>query len=459
MHLHRSIHSTQSKKIISIDSSESSWFEIFLKDKKIGYLVDTLVPTKTGYMVKESLVLKVALLGFSEDVNMRVICDTDRKFLLKKFDLVLMADRIRFHITGMVKGKELVISRILRGKRIQYKIFLLSRPVLGISMFPFIRSKSIVVGQAFSIPFLDPTTMSQYEIRIRVARKERIRIKKMYYNSYRLETEIWGSPVVMWVDPDGRVLKQEGLMGLVLVRSSPQDAMANLASPDLYDVVSVQTNKSISNPRMLSYLKIRITGREYDNKIFEIRRAKLPDKSSYSIPCSDDKLSPYLVPEFNIESNSEAIVRKAKEIAGREKDPAKIVRKVVDWVYKNIEKRPMLSFPSALETLKSRVGDCNEHATLTAALFRALGIPSRICIGLIYNDGRFFYHAWNEVYVGKWIPVDSTLDQVPADAGHVLLFYGNVEKQMQLSRMVGGIKIEVLDFSYDKADRAYKDIQ
>ena len=64
-------------------------------------------------------------------------------------------------------------------------------------------------------------------------------------------------------------------------------------------------------------------------------------------------------------------------------------------MYQNIQKRPVLSVPNALETLRNRVGDCNEHAVLLAALARAAGIPAQVEAGLVYQKGRFYYHAWN----------------------------------------------------------------
>ena len=58
---------------------------------------------------------------------------------------------------------------------------------------------------------------------------------------------------------------------------------------------------------------------------------------------------------------------------------------------------------------------------------RALGLPARVAVGLVYLRGAFYYHAWPEVYVaqsptlGQWLPVDPTLNQFPADATHVRL--------------------------------------
>jgi len=99
-----------------------------------------------------------------------------------------------------------------------------------------------------------------------------------------------------------------------------------------------------------------------------------------------------------------------------------------------------------LAVYESRAGDCNEHSVLFAALARAAGIPTRIAAGLLYTEGRFFYHAWNEVYLGEWIAVDPLMNQVPADPTHVRLITGELDRQVELVRALGRLSIKVLDY-------------
>ena len=89
-----------------------------------------------------------------------------------------------------------------------------------------------------------------------------------------------------------------------------------------------------------------------------------------------------------------------------DKDDAK-VRRILNWVHETIEKRGTVSVPNALDTLKMKAGDCNEHAALFAALARAAGIPAKVSVGLVYTRDRFYYHAWNEVFLGHWVAVDA----------------------------------------------------
>ncbi|MDX2500601.1 MAG: transglutaminase-like domain-containing protein [Deltaproteobacteria bacterium] len=100
--------------------------------------------------------------------------------------------------------------------------------------------------------------------------------------------------------------------------------------------------------------------------------------------------------------------------------------------------------PDALSTLENRVGDCNEHAVLFAALARASGIPCRLEAGLVYLKGRFYYHAWNLVYLGRWITADALFGQVPADVSHIRLVTGSPQQQLDLMGLIGKLQLSVI---------------
>src|SRR4030042_5205723 len=103
----------------------------------------------------------------------------------------------------------------------------------------------------------------------------------------------------------------------------------------------------------------------------------------------------------------------------------------------NIEKKPVISIPDALSVLENRSGDCNEHAILFAALARAAGIPARVEAGLVYLKGRFYYHAWNLAYVGRWITVAALFNEIPADVTHIRLVNDAERNQLDLLPVIG----------------------
>jgi transglutaminase-like putative cysteine protease len=127
---------------------------------------------------------------------------------------------------------------------------------------------------------------------------------------------------------------------------------------------------------------------------------------------------------------------------------------LVRYVNVLLEKKPTVSLPSATEVLRTKVGDCNEHTALYVAMARAAGLPARIAVGVVYMHGAFYYHAWPEVYVrdaperGLWLPVDPTLNQFPADATHLRLARGGLDKQSAIVPLLGRLQMTVLDVEF-----------
>ena len=77
-------------------------------------------------------------------------------------------------------------------------------------------------------------------------------------------------------------------------------------------------------------------------------------------------------------------------------------------------------FDIATQVAASRKGDCTEHAVLTAALARSVGIPARVTLGVLIaaraGGVEAFGHAWAELYDGEqWQVADATALQALED--------------------------------------------
>lgn len=95
------------------------------------------------------------------------------------------------------------------------------------------------------------------------------------------------------------------------------------------------------------------------------------------------------------------------------------------------------------------MGDCNEHAVLFSAMARAAGIPAQVETGLVYMKGRFYYHAWNVLYLNKWITADALMGQMPADVTHIRLIRGELMDQLDLIHAIDKVKLKILEPAND----------
>ena len=62
----------------------------------------------------------------------------------------------------------------------------------------------------------------------------------------------------------------------------------------------------------------------------------------------------------------------------------------------------------------------------------------------MYLNGRFYFHAWPEVYLRGWVAVDPTFGQFPANAAHLRFTIGGMAQQIDLLRLIGHLGIDVV---------------
>jgi hypothetical protein len=452
-----------------ITSLQREWMEIYLKGQKVGYSMTQINPVGEDYLIREEILLNLNLMGQPTSIFMNTRSIVDQRFLLRKFNFNMKSGAVSYKISGTVNGNFMQLE-IGEGKaKRSERIGLSDSPMIGSGLGAYFKGRRIEVGQSFKFPIFDPSTMALKELVVKVAERETLLIRRFEYRTFRLEAEMLGQPMTFWVDESGTVLKEKSVMGLTLIRSSaamaPQGIQGSGGS-DFYELAAINVKGRLRDPAKLTYLSLKVKGiagehfdtaifnkgrQRYHSGIIEVVQEEIPTKAGYILPFEDrsGKMALFLKPEFNIESDNEGIVKKARDIAGNIRDPSSVAKKLMTWVHQNVEKRPVISVPSALEVLKNRVGDCNEHAALLTGLLRASGIPARVCVGIVYARGRFYYHAWTEGYLGRWVSMDAALNQMPADATHVKLVEGGLDRQVDIIGLIGKIKLEVVDYRYD----------
>ena len=449
-------------EISTVNSSQArdTWMNIFQGKRKIGFSHTRLSPEKDGYQLKETVLMRINTMGMVQDIELQTRGRLKNDYSLDEFDFNINSGRFSFHVKGSLSGDLLTINSASAGANRRMQIRVKNKPYLLAGITSAMAAIKLKAGDKYAFDIFDPATIGQTPVIVEIIGQENITIAGSQKKATRVALNFKGTSQTAWLDESGDVLQEEGLLGIRLEKATRQSALEGLgrqASADLTEIASVASNVMLENLDQLTSLKFEIKGMPdkgfklnggrqiYKKNILKIEResvANLADNIDHNDLQAFEKI--YLQPSAFIQSDHPNIQSLAQKIVVNQNTALEKVHALVDWVYQNIEKRPVLSLPDALSTLENRVGDCNEHAVLFAALARAAGMPCRVEAGLVYLKGRFYYHAWNLVYLGRWITVDALFGQLPADVSHIRLVTGSPRQQLDLMSLIGKINLKVI---------------
>lgn len=432
------------------------WMGIYLRGQKIGFSSSRFYRETEGYSVYEEVRMRLTVLDTQQDIHTltHVFLSPDLRIQSFRFSME-SAGGIKI-ISGKFIGKTLNLDIETPDSKRGHKIELAEEPQMSLTILPYLFKKGLKSGTSLRLPIFDPSTMSIKNMFIEIAGREKITVSGKEIEAFKLRGNFQGVELLMWVDEDGNKLKEESpLLGFTLISEPKEEAMRVKAiAPDIIQQTSVPFNLRL--PPEVSYLKMRLKG--IDLRGLELSGGRQTLRGDIVEIAKEDILS-FKAPDLPIrgmeafledtpfaQSKDPMIINLAREIVGKERNSLTVARLLYDWVFRNIEKTPSITIPSALDVLKARRGDCNEHTTLYVALARSQGLPARIIVGLVYKQGSFYYHAWPEVFVGKWIAIDPTLGQFPADAKYLRLLSGDLEKQLGIVRVINNLSLEGIEY-------------
>jgi hypothetical protein len=296
--------------------------------------------------------------------------------------------------------------------------------------------------------------------------------------SWRVAEIYGGVSVESWVDADGRVIRASSPLGFSMEKTEFELALQErddmrraLAAGDAPaalddDVIlstAVQSDVDLGDATRWSEVRFRLSGVDHSGFDLDGGRQTLRGDTlivrredweaiepGYQLPYKTMDMAEYLAPEPLIQSDDPRIIRRARTVTAARADwsldPRQVAMQLTRSVYASLEKEVTISVPSAVQVLESGRGDCNEHTVLFVALARALGLPARTAVGLVWVNGAFFYHAWPEVWLGgDWVATDPTFGDWPADAAHIRFVVGGLAQQVEIVRLIGRLDIEVLE--------------
>ncbi len=467
----------------------ATYFAVLQKGQQIGFASTTIDTVDGGITVADYLVADLPVGGKLHRASARTTVRLSRALRVNTFSLDVDADLSPIKAEGRVLGDTLLLLTLkgVAGQPANTQRIRLSGPILLPTLVPLAIAlgERPGVGKSYTLQIFDPMTMAAKDVRIGVQAESVFVLQDSSVidaagrwhgalpdtiRAWRLTSDASATGgFTGWVDEQGRVVAATQLLGLTLERRPYEVAFENWKSDvatrgsqvsadrDIYETTAISANKRLREN--LSELRLRLSGVDLDGFDVKGYRQRLrgdtltitreaPEalKAAYSLPdgARATVMSVFLDPEPLVEVDNPEIKALAMRLRGTERDPRVVAQRINAWVYDSVEKKITVGLPSALATLHSRRGDCNENTQLFIALARAAGIPARVAAGLAYVDGKFYYHAWPEIWLERWVAIDPTFGQFPADASHLRFTIGGLAKQAELLRLMGTLKIDVL---------------
>ena len=456
---------------------------------QIGFASSTIDTTANGIRVDDYFIADLPVGGKLHRATASSRVFLSRALALRDFAVEIVSDAGPIRVNGRTEGDSALIFAIASGDEpADTQRVVTKGPVLLPTLVPLAVALGSPpkVGKRYTIPVFDPTAMGPRDVSV-VVRAESLFVVS---DSATLdsETKRWrparpdsvraweivserDGGFTGWVDADGRLVELTQPGNFVMRRMSYAVAYENwrldgrargrtvTADEDIMESTAIAASAPLGE-KAISRLRVRLdnvslagfdldgTRQSLSGDTLTIERER-PEEltSSYTLPggaAFRAKFAAELAAEPLLQSGAPAISSLATRIAGGERDPRVVAERINRWLYDSLSKEITFGVPNATQVLASRRGDCNEHTQLYLALARSIGIPARSAAGLAYLRGKFYYHAWPEVYIGRWIAVDPTFGEFPADAAHIRFVNGGLARQAELLRLIGNLKIDVL---------------
>lgn len=459
------------------------WMGLYQGESKIGYNHSILYRTEDGYVLQDEMLLRLKLMGETKETRVRLDASLGADWSIREFEIEALSDFMDFAAEGRVQGKQIKLKVRTGGQEVEQAIAVAQTPYLYTTwMFAEeLKRRGLEAGLKSRFGAFDPVSQTFLPVELEVVSEEQIEIHGEVIDAFKVRESFRGQEQWLWLGRDGEVLKESHVSGFMSLRETREQALefaeGDEGAVDLITTLMVKANTALVSPREIKFMRARlkdisIDGLDLDSDrqaadgnliIINSQHDRIPYKG-YGLPFGEtfpdrkDEFAEYLESDVSVQSDHPKILKAAERAARGEKDAKEVARKLTEWVSDEVRDSVVVSIPSALEVLEKKRGVCREHTVLYVALARALGLPARIAMGIVYSDEQlidgFYYHAWPEVYLarpdgsgGEWIAVDPTFNQFPADATHIRLVEGGIDQVADLMGVIGQLEVEIEEYN------------
>lgn len=448
---------------------QEHWYNLTMLGKKIGYI--HLFLERAEYQGEEMLriktdtIMQLSALGKKMNIEINRIEYTDSNFMPRYVVSTSNESGLK-QIEGKIKDGIAYITTTLNGQITESEVAVPDNTISDSGALHYLLSKNLIkIGEKLNYHTFNMDLFQPVKTELSIVADEKFTFQSEDKHVYVLEQKMdmmGGINTRIWVTRDGITYKTStDMMGLSMVTTKTDRETALGVVEDIDIMLRSRIIPTGKKPKrgasklvanvQLSNSKLNDTFITNDRQTLELSSERagtlsidasdVDEESGVNFPIENSELQSFLTSTAYIEADHPKIQAQAVEIIGDEVNSWRAVKKLNKWVYKAITDKSLTGgYNSSLATLESLSGDCTEHTVLLIAMARSVGIPARICSGLVLSGDAFYYHFWPEVYVGTWVQIDPALGQAIADANHIQLGGSTLESDTMVEFTEGGFR-------------------
>lgn len=461
---------------------ETEYFAMFMEGKKVGHMIQSRLVADGKVTTTEKVSITISRVNVPLSINTTEtsIETTDGKPL--GFEVMQQFSMVTMKIVGTV-NKQGTVSLTITSMGVEQKRTLEwpsgAIMVEGLRLLQL--KKGLKEGSSYTTKVFSPSIMQAVDTRICIGQKQNVDLLGRVVALTKVTTtfSMPGAGEIVstgYVDEKLRIQKNIIPIAGMQVEMIACAKEFALGKNDVFEVIdklflsSPAPLENIDSAKSITYqlsptsetVTLKIPSND-NQKVKRLKNGKVimmvapvaaPKGARFPYKGRDKTILEAIKPDRYLQSDHKEIIDLARRAIGNTKDAAEAVRRIESFVAEYIDTKSLsVGYASAAEVAASRQGDCSEHAVLTAAMCRAVGIPAQVVTGLAYVEDfagleGFGGHAWTQAYVGnKWIGLDAAFKGTARGGygpGHIALAVGNgnPEDFFALVNTLGQFKID-----------------
>ena len=458
-------------------AAQVQWLKVLLQGQQIGHVVHTRREIGDTVINSERFEASLARAGTPLSIVTEETHRESRSGVPLGFATLTDLGGVVQHSEGAIAADGALSMIFSQGKDVRTQEARYPAGALLTEGARLLEDKSALdPGQTIHYSAFVPSQMDAVKISLRYIGEEDIVVAGKHYTARHSEQTLalagGDMRIQSWSDADGRVLRSlTPMFGMEfeMLATDAQAATHRDAGTDLFAMTIVRAPRALSAEERQADLRYTLAFKD--------------DAIARSLPGDEQHLSPengawhllvdappYLAAADAgapdpantrgsawVQSDAPELVAFARSATAGDKDARTRMTHLQTAVSLHIKHKNLrVGYASALEALRTREGDCTEHALLLAAAGRALKVPTRVVVGLAYvaqfagQQQAFVPHAWVQAWLGdRWESFDAALGGF--DSGHIALATGDGDPGTFFGsiNLLGNLSIQAIE----RADR------